>query len=88
MSGRRRTTAHTAALLTILIWGTTFISTKLMLEDFLPQEILLFRFLIGYGVLWAIYPKVISLRPIREELLFAAAGSPGLPSISYWKISL
>ncbi|MCA1295287.1 DMT family transporter [Paenibacillus sp. alder61] len=79
MSGRRRTTtAHTAALLTILIWGTTFISTKLMLGDFLPQEILLFRFLIGYAVLWAIYPKVISLRPIREELLFAAAGLTGV----------
>ena len=27
---------HAAALVTILIWGTTFISTKVLLTDFLP----------------------------------------------------
>ena len=35
---------HAAALLTILIWGTTFISTKILLETFTPVEILFFRF--------------------------------------------
>ena len=41
---------HLAALLTILIWGTTFISTKILLADFQPVEILFFRFLMGYLV--------------------------------------
>lgn len=34
---------HLAALLTIIIWGTTFISTKILLVDFKPVEILFFR---------------------------------------------
>ena len=38
---------HLAALVTILIWGTTFISTKVLLVDFQPIEILFFRFLMG-----------------------------------------
>ena len=37
---------HLAALLTIFIWGTTFISTKILLTDFKPIEILFFRFLL------------------------------------------
>ena len=35
---------HLAALLTIVIWGTTFISTKILLQAFQPVEILFFRF--------------------------------------------
>ena len=38
---------HLAALVTILIWGTTFISTKVLLQDFQPIEILFFRFVLG-----------------------------------------
>ena len=45
----RTTPGHLAALLTIFIWGTTFISTKILLKDFQPIEILLFRFLLGGG---------------------------------------
>lgn len=47
----KKYTGHFAALLTILIWGTTFISTKILLTDFQPVEILFFRFIIGYLVL-------------------------------------
>ena len=36
------TAGHLASLLTIIIWGTTFISTKILLVDFQPVEILLF----------------------------------------------
>ena len=44
---------HLAALFTILIWGTTFISTKVLLADFAPAEILFYRFVIGYLALLA-----------------------------------
>ena len=40
-------TGHGAALLTILIWGTTFISTKVLLDAFHPVEILIFRFVLA-----------------------------------------
>ena len=41
------TAGHLFALLTIVIWGTTFISTKILLKDFQPVEILFFRFVMG-----------------------------------------
>ena len=53
---RYRRRGHLAAILTVLIWGTTFISTKVLLEDFQPVEILFIRFLLGYGTLWLVYP--------------------------------
>ena len=45
------TAGHLASLLTIIIWGTTFISTKILLADFQPVEILFFRFVIGLAAL-------------------------------------
>lgn len=38
------TTAHLAAFLTILCWGATFLSTKVLLQGFMPVQILLIRF--------------------------------------------
>ena len=43
----KHTTGHLLAFLTIIIWGTTFISTKILLNDFTPIEILFFRFILG-----------------------------------------
>ena len=31
MSSRQRTLGHAAALMTIIIWGTTFVSTKVQI---------------------------------------------------------
>ncbi|PAF33583.1 DMT family transporter [Paenibacillus sp. 7516] len=78
MSENKHTAGHLLALLTILIWGTTFISTKILLFDFTPVEILLFRFLIGYVVLFLIYPRVMRVSTIRDEMLFMAAGLCGV----------
>lgn len=69
---------HAAALTTILIWGTTFISTKVLLQDFAPAEILFIRFVIGYGALWCIYPRRLRAVPWRQECCFAAAGLCGI----------
>lgn len=72
------TTGHIAALITIVIWGTTFISTKILLMDFAPIEILFFRFLLGLVVLTVIYPKQLKTKSIKQELAFAAAGLSGI----------
>ncbi len=69
---------HAAAMLTILIWGTTFISTKILLRAFQPVEILFFRFVLGFLVLLAAHPKRLKLADIREEFLFALAGLCGI----------
>lgn len=69
---------HGLALFTIFVWGTTFVSTKVLLRDFAPVEILFFRFLLGLGALTLIYPRVMRLRERRHELLFMGAGLTGI----------
>lgn len=74
----KTTIGHIAALITIVIWGTTFISTKILLVDFTPIEILFFRFLLGLLVLIIVYPKCLKLIERKQELVFAAAGLCGI----------
>ena len=66
------------ALITIVIWGTTFISTKILLEDFTPVEILFSRFLLGVLALIAVYPKRLKIKDKKQEFTFAAAGLCGI----------
>lgn len=72
------TAGHLSALLTIIIWGTTFISTKILLVDFQPVEILFFRFVMGLIVLLAVYPHRMKGTTRRQEITFVAAGLCGI----------
>ncbi|WP_244834571.1 DMT family transporter [Clostridium sp. BJN0001] len=69
---------HLIALLTILLWGTTFISTKILLVSFQPVEILFFRFVIGLVALLIIYPHSMKYTTLRQEMTFIAAGFCGI----------
>lgn len=69
---------HLSALLTIFIWGTTFISTKVLLVAFKPIEILFFRFVIGLLILLIIYPKKMPATTKKQEITFALAGLTGI----------
>ena len=74
----KKSMGHLAALLTILIWGTTFISTKILLVDFEPVEILFFRFIMGYLVLLIICPRRLKGLEKKQELTLLAAGLCGI----------
>lgn len=74
----KTTTGHLLAVLTIIIWGTTFISTKILLIDFTPIEILFFRFIVGLAALMIVYPHRMRVVNRKHELLFAAAGLCGV----------
>jgi len=69
---------HILAFISILIWGTTFISTKILLVDFSPIEILFYRFCIGLLILLIAYPHRLKGTNKKQELLFAAAGLCGI----------
>ena len=69
---------HGAAIFSIVVWGTTFISTKVLLRSFSPVEILFLRFVIGYLALWVAQPKPIRGTDWRQELTYAAAGLSGV----------
>ena len=74
----KNTIGHFAALFTILVWGTTFISTKILLTAFQPVEILVFRFIMGFCALWLAAPKRLRTANAKQELTFAAAGLCGI----------
>lgn len=65
------------ALFTVAMWGTTFISTKVLLREFTPIEILLFRFLIGFAALCLVNHRRLRIKERSHELLFVAAGISG-----------
>ncbi len=75
---RNRTMGHLASLLTVIIWGTTFISTKILLAGFQPVEILFFRFVMGLTALLLVYPRRLKGTSKAQELTFAAAGLCGI----------
>ncbi len=78
MSDKKNSVGHLAALLCILVWGATFISTKVLLRDFSPVEILFFRFSLGFVALWLACPRALRLDDKKQEWLFAGAGLAGV----------
>ncbi len=78
MTDKSKIIGHLAAVFTIIIWGTTFISTKILLEGFLPVEILFFRFVMGYTTLLLLYPKKLKVTDRKHELVFVFAGLCGI----------
>lgn len=74
----KQTAGHLAAAFTVIIWGTTFISTKLLLAEFSPIEILFFRFLMGLAALFAADPHGMKETTREQEITFAAAGLCGV----------
>lgn len=78
MDRKKEIKGHLFSLFTIFIWGTTFISTKILLKAFTPIEILFIRFVIGYFALLALYPHRLKLKERKQELYFAGAGLCGI----------
>ena len=69
---------HILALTAVAIWGTTFVSTKLLLaEGMTPAEIMFYRFLIASLALKLYKPTFRLPESWRDEALFAAAGLTG-----------
>lgn len=76
--GQSMVRGHMLALVTVLVWGVTFVSTKVLLVGCSPIEILVFRFAIGYVALWLLRPRIFHTSGWREEAMFAAAGACGV----------
>lgn len=69
---------HLAALFTIFVWGLTFISTRILLNNLTPVEILFIRFLLGWIALWIFCPSLLAWQGRRTEFGFALAGLSGV----------
>ncbi len=66
---------HLLAIVTVCIWGTTFVSSKILISSGLPPaEIFLYRFLVAYICLLAISHKKFMANSLRDELFLLLAG--------------
>ena len=69
---------HIIALLTVAVWGTTFVSTKvLLIHGLSPVEIMFYRFLLAYICLWPVSYKHFFARNVTDELLLFGAALTG-----------
>lgn len=77
---KQKLLGHGAALLTILVWGTTLLSSDYLLNTAgLSTEAVIFgRFAVAYLVLNIIYFPRLKVQDIKTELTFALAGLCGV----------
>ncbi len=78
MTNRRELKGNLSAFITIFIWASSFIFIKILLKDFSPIEIMFYRLVLAYIILFAVSPHFIKYRNIKEELLFLGAGLCGV----------
>ncbi|MDC7125370.1 MAG: DMT family transporter [Spirochaetales bacterium] len=71
-------TGYIAAIFTILVWSTTYISTKILLKSFSPMQISLVRFTIGLIVLLILSPPKPNKPILKEELKLLGCGFLGM----------
>lgn len=73
---RGRLFGHLSALLVVSAWGTSFISTKVLMEDALltPIEVYVYRFAIAYVLLLAVTFRKFFADNLKDELQFLLCG--------------
>lgn len=78
MDAMKNYTYHLIAVVTVGIWGLTFISTKVLIGHGLsPQEIFLLRFLIAYLGIWLISPRKLFADNWKDEFWLFLGGVTG-----------
>jgi len=69
---------HALAVFCILVWGTTFVSTKTLLNHSLtPVSIFFYRFAMSYIVLLPLAPKTLCCKNLKDELTCFILGVSG-----------
>lgn len=69
---------HLLGAFTVLVWGTTFVSTKVLLRTFSPVEIMVTRFALGFAALLIASRGWMRAKERKHEALFALAGLTGV----------
>ncbi|MCI5599713.1 MAG: DMT family transporter [Hallerella porci] len=75
MKNSRMSLWHFLAILTIIVWGASFVSTKVLLNaGFLPTQVYLLRFLLAYLILLGLSHQKFYAGNWKDELLLACCG--------------
>lgn len=76
--GHKNFLFHLAAIAVIAVWGTSFVSTKVLLDAGLHAvEIYIYRFLIAYLIILAVCHKKFWSNSLVDEMLFVVCGLCG-----------
>ena len=57
MNANRKAVGHLCAIFCIVVWGTTFIVSRMLLDYYTPIQTMFMRFIGAYAVLWCMCPK-------------------------------
>lgn len=82
MKHQNRLTGYCFAAFTVVVWGSTFISSKVLLEFYTPAQIMLTRFILAYCALWLLRPKRLPLT-LKQEGIFFLLGLLGCTAYFY-----
>lgn len=75
MKHDNKTVAMIIAILVVLIWGETFISTKVIINGgLMPADIFFYRFSLAYALIWLISPKRLWSDNLKDEVTMALLG--------------
>lgn len=67
--------AHVVALCVIMIWGGTFVNTRVLIDKgLLPEEIFVLRTVVAYFCIWFISPKKVFSNSVKDELIMVLLG--------------
>ncbi len=70
--------SHLGAVITVAIWGTSFVSTKVLLNcGMSPAEIYVYRFMLAYLLVLFMSHRKLLANSLRDEGLFALCGIAG-----------
>ena len=75
---KKQVAGHVVACGTQIMWGATFVSSKVLLQHFLPSEVLFVRVVLAFLALLIVYPHYMKVENPRRELAFAGAGLFGI----------
>lgn len=75
---KRALQGHIMAFLTVFIWGTTFVATKVLLPHFSALGILFFRFSLAFVLLFLIRPSTFCWQGRKRECMMLFAGFFGV----------
>lgn len=78
MTFKNQIQGHSMAVFTTLVWGSTFVSTKVLLADFSPYEIIVYRLILAYLIFLVACPKGLPFHSWKQELLYASAAMTGV----------
>lgn len=70
--------AHLLAVFTMLIWGVSFVATKLAVQYVSPDEVVFWRVIVAIIFLFAFHPRFFTWQGLETELLMALSSLTGI----------